>query len=101
LATHTGQAADKVIAAYLDSEGSVLLETETGIGLLDDRDLPAFLGECRDPRTGRSAEEAVLLELMEGAMTNPPLWRGFPLQRIEPSAVPGRFGFVPQPRPAP
>jgi hypothetical protein len=101
LSTHTGQAAGKVIAAYLDSEGSILLETETGIGLLDDRDLPAFLGECRDPHTGRVAEDAALIELMAGRMTDPPAWRGLPLQAIVPSAVAGRFGFDPQPRSAP
>jgi hypothetical protein len=100
LFTHTGAPADAVRAAYLDSEGSILLETDTRIGLLDDRDLPGFLGECRDPRTGNATDEAILLELMDGATTIPPAWRGFPLQRIVPSEVPDRFGFVPHPRPA-
>jgi hypothetical protein len=100
LLTHTGQSAGAVHAAYLDSEGSILLEAEAGIGLLDDRDLPAFLGECRDPHSGDAAEDTTLLELMAGGMADPPVWRGLPLQPVLPSAVADRFGFVPHPRPA-
>jgi hypothetical protein len=101
LFTHTGQPAGTVRAVFLDSEGCIVLETENGIGLLDDRDLPAFLGECRDPHSGRTAEDAVLLELMAGGVTAPAEWRGLPLQPIAPSALPGRFGFIPHPGPAP
>jgi hypothetical protein len=100
LITHTGQAAGRVHAVYLDSEGSILLETVTGFGLLDDRDLSAFLNECRDPRSGRVADDAILLDLMAGSMAAPPRWRGLSLQPVMPATVAGRFGFVPHPRPA-
>ncbi len=45
--SHTGEAAGEIKAIYLDEEGSILLETTFGIGLLDDRDLPTFLDQCR------------------------------------------------------
>lgn len=54
---------------YLDDEGSVLIEGGAAIALLDDRDLERYA---------------------EAAERLPRLLRG---------DVPGRFGFVPQPRP--
>jgi Protein of unknown function (DUF2946) len=53
---------------YQDDEGSVLVEGESSIALLDDRDLERF-----------------------AEVENLPL-----IRRVE---VPGRFGFVPDPRP--
>jgi hypothetical protein len=55
--------------AYLDEEGSVLIEGKPGIGLLDDRDLAGY-------------EERA---------------RGLP--QVPRAAVPGRFGFVTNPSP--
>jgi hypothetical protein len=55
--------------AYLDDEGSVLMQGRLGIGLLDDRDLAAY------------AERA----------------QGLP--EIPRQGVPGRFGFVTNPSP--
>jgi len=55
------------VAAYLDDEGSVLLEGEAGIAVMDDRDLDRY------------ADSAGKLE---------------PVARAE---VPKRFGFVPDP----
>lgn len=56
-------------AAYLDDEGSVLLQGRAGLALLDDRDLARF------------AERAA----------------GLPV--VPRDAVAGRFGFVPDPAP--
>lgn len=42
LQTHTGLPADRPRTAWLDEEGRLLLETAHGIGLVDDRDLPAL-----------------------------------------------------------
>lgn len=47
LTAHTGAAAGAVAAAYLDEEGSVLLHAARGIGLLDDRNLGAFVAACQ------------------------------------------------------
>jgi hypothetical protein len=68
LLDHCGRAF-KPEQAYLDDEGSVLIQGKPGVGLLDDRDLAAY-------------EERA---------------RGLP--EIPSKAVPGRFGFVPQPSP--
>jgi DUF2946 family protein len=57
-------------AAYLDDEGSVLMAGERGIALLDDRDLGRF-ADGGEPS----------------------------LQRITRAEIPGRFGFVREPRP--
>lgn len=100
LASQAGRPAGAIHAVFLDDEGSILVEAEAGIGLLDDRDLSAFLCECRDPHTGQPADDSTLLELMTGRLADPPIWRGLPLQPIASSAVPGRFGFVRHPRPA-
>ena len=54
---------------YVDDEGSVVLAGESGIALLDDRDLLRFADS------------------------------GAPLERIARAEVPGRFGFVQQPGP--
>ena len=55
--------------AFVDEEGSVLIWGNSGIGLLDDRDLANYAGRA------------------EG------------LPGIDSRAVPGRFGFSPQPAP--
>ena len=56
-------------AAFLDEEGSVLMSGKPGLGLLDDRDLAAFADRAQG------------------------------LPEIARQAVPGRFGFVPNPSP--
>ena len=45
--THSGLAAGPVQALYLTAAGDILLAAAPGIGLLDDRDLPALLAACR------------------------------------------------------
>ncbi len=64
--SHTGQPAGEIKRFYLDAEGNLLIDAQLGIGLLDDRDLAAFLAECRDA-DGGIAEEAAFLALMSGA----------------------------------
>jgi hypothetical protein len=53
--------------AFVDDEGSVLMQGKKGVGLLDDRDLAAYAD------------------------------RALGLPRIARAAVPGRFGFAPDP----
>lgn len=70
LQDHCGRPA-RAQATYLDDEGSVLIEVEAGVGLLDDRDLVQFaerLGEA---------------------------WKG--LAQVHRHEVPARFGFVSEP----
>jgi hypothetical protein len=56
------------IETWLDDEGSILIQAKQGIGLLDDRDLERYAAS------------------------------GEQLPRINRDEVPGRFGFVPDPK---
>jgi hypothetical protein len=96
LLTHTARAAGAVDAAHLDDEGSVLLHTEAGIGLLDDRDLQAFLADCVGA-DGDPVSDDGWLAVMEG--DGQAFWRGLPLVPIGRDEVPARYGFRPQPTP--
>ncbi|MBL8477686.1 MAG: DUF2946 family protein [Sterolibacteriaceae bacterium] len=94
LTAHTGMPAGEASAAFIDEEGNALLLVAAGIGLLDDRDLPAFLATCRDAN-GITASDAALIESMQGGSGL--WWRGLPLQPIRRDDLPRRFGFRPDP----
>jgi hypothetical protein len=66
---HCGKPFGAPIAAFLDEEGSVLVQGERGIALVDDRDLDRYAND------------------------------GETLQRIMGRELAKRFGFVPDPRP--
>lgn len=95
--SHTGAAAGHVREILLDDGGSILLATELGIGLLDDRDLPHFLAECRD-QSGQAAGEARLLGLMAGT-AQPVFWQDHQLLPITAAELPLRYSFNPRPQP--
>ncbi|HMV17267.1 MAG TPA: DUF2946 family protein [Zoogloea sp.] len=85
LETHTGLPVDALQAGWLDDDGSLLLDSEHGIGLLDDRDLAA---------------------MAEGLEGNPdsaePLhlrWRDtrVSIGRLKRAEVSARFGFLAEP----
>jgi len=69
LIDHCGKAFGAPLAVFVDDEGSVLVQGERGIALLDDRDLDRYAND------------------------------GETLQRIIGSEVAQRFGFVPDPHP--
>lgn len=96
LRTHTGADAGTVAEVHMDEEGCVLLATDSGIGLLDDRDLAGFVADCRDAQ-GQAASEGALLDTMSGGAGV--FWRGLPLRTIRCRDVPLRFGFQPDPAP--
>jgi hypothetical protein len=91
---HTGATAGSVTATYLDEEGSVLLDTALGIGLLDDRDIPDFISSCQSASGELTVEDALLATMKGGPGV---FWRGMPLQAIRRSDVPMRFRFFPTP----
>lgn len=95
--SHTGQAAGIPLGIFLDEEGSILLETSLGIGLLDDRDLACFIGQCRDS-DDQPADEQALLDLMQGS-PSAIYWQGIQIQPIAAVDVPKRYKFNPQPQP--
>lgn len=95
--SHTGQPAGAVQAIYLDQEGNILLATELGIGLLDDRELTQLLGECQDEH-GQAPGESAFLNLMNGQPI-PIYWQKIVIQPIAAVDVPKRYEFNPQPQP--
>ena len=95
--SHTGQPANELKGIYLDEEGSIVLETALGIGLLDDRELAGFLAECCDPH-GQPASEAAFIDQMTSGAGSV-FWKTHRLQSIATGDLPGRFGFEPTPKP--
>lgn len=98
LQSHTGQTCGKISACFLDQEGSALIASEFGIGLLDDRDLPTFLDECRQ-NTNAAVDEENWLKIMAGETFANITWRGLPVQAIAQNEVASRFSFQPYPQP--
>lgn len=97
LLAHTGQPAGDIKAVFLDDEGSLLIEAEAGIGLLDDRDLPLVLGEC----TGANGAAASDDEFAAALAGDPDKlrWRGHAVGPLGPAKAQERFGFNPSPTP--
>ena len=96
LLAHTGAAPRALEAVFLDDAGALLLKTEIGIGVLLDRDLPAFLERLADVR-GRALER-LLEEVARGAEAWAILQgKNVPITSINAAGVPGRFGFVARP----
>jgi hypothetical protein len=81
--THTGRAVAHIDGAWLDDEGSLLLQTEHGAGVVCDRDLPLLAEELVD----------------NGA--NGVRWHGRLLKpgQIQAADVAEHFGFVRNPQP--
>ena len=104
LRAHTGSTYP-ARATWMDETGDVLIDTEVGIGLLEDRDLPYIVE--RLTISGRPVDEATLeLMLRESAPADLDLKlrlgeQTLRVDRIRSDDVPARFGFDPQPRPAP
>ena len=102
---HTGKRVATVEGAWLDEDGSLLLSTDLGPGLVHDHDLPLIEAAFVD-LNGNPLEEAVLEELMDLAAQQRavPLWlrfreRNVKVDPIRSDAVPARFGFVRDPAP--
>ncbi len=95
--SHTGEPAGEIKAIYLDEEGSILLETSLGIGLLNDRDLTQFLAECRNGSDQPASDEAILSFMETGS--GDIRWQNLPLQSIATVDTKKRFNFNPHPQP--
>lgn len=108
LVTHTGHGVEAVTGAWLDEDGSLLLTTEHGVGVLDDRDLGTAVEAFRDDR-GEPLDDDALAEAaasVSGGGGEPAgLWLAcagtvVPVAGIRCADVPDTFGFVPDPRPS-
>jgi hypothetical protein len=107
LATHTGDAVNTVLAAWIDEQGTVLINSDRGIGIVHDQDLDPLLLASMIDVNGNVVEEDVfdeLADLIEHQQPIP-LWLRFrdSNARFEPiraTDVPMRFGFNPHPVPS-
>lgn len=103
LETHTRLAVNEIKSAAIDEAGVVLLESEHGVGIVDDRDLERLLASFTDARGRALAEDgiaAAIEQLQSGADAGLMFsYRGkrVPVQPIAASEVPARFHFVARP----
>jgi len=103
--SHSGKPVTQLAGAWLDESGTMLFETEHGIGTVHDRDLDLVLPHLADG-TGNPLTEDQLDELMERAQrgNEVALWLKFREGRVRIGAIAsreisGRFGFVARPLP--
>ncbi len=96
LLSHTGKQVEKVSEIRLDEDGNVLLRTDIGPCLLDDRDLAAFFEQCRTEE-GEPADEQVLTAALAGEAGL--RWSGHPVTALRKIEAPDHFGFVAAPAP--
>lgn len=101
--THTGLPLRELKAAYLDEQGNLLIESEHGIGVVSDRDLPRLLDAICEPHGASSREhiERQVLALMRGGeeVQLSLVWNELAL-RLTPlnsQDLPAQFGFVAKP----
>lgn len=100
LTTHTNRAPTELRGLFLDEFDRLLLETDLGVGLVSDRDLPAVLEQLEAPDD--SSIEAMLLVVADGDEVSAQLFgRDVTLAPIRAQDVAARFGFVVRPAPAP
>ena len=102
--THTEVEASEPRGAWLDETGAVLLETELGVGLVHDQDLPQVLG-CWVAEDGRPLTDEQIELIVEARPAPTGAWLRLgplrvPIGMIRSTEVAARFGFDPDPRPA-
>lgn len=101
--THTKRAVTQIEGAWIDDAGVVLIESDRGIGLVDDRDLERLLGCFTDACGGALSEEsfaAAIEQIQTGTVADLAFsFRGntVPVAPITAAEVPARFGFVQRP----
>lgn len=99
LVSHTGATVGQVREARFDEDGALVIDTDLGPGLLEDRDLPALIERLCDVTTRAPVGDDVLETLGEGDATREVMFFGarVTLGTIRAADVPGRFGFVADP----
>jgi hypothetical protein len=105
--THTDQAVHSIGGAWIDEQGAVLIATEHGVGLVDDRDIEALSARIIDADANipqEDALEAAIEALQQGKDSGLSIrcaGKKVPLRPIRAADVPARFGFNPHPEPPP
>ena len=102
--SHTGRVVNRVNSAWIDETGIVLLATEHGIGMIDDRDLARLLPCFTDTRGVALTEDAVAEateRLQSGGVDGLYLrYRDqiLPVLAVTAHNVASQFGFVQRPQ---
>ena len=98
LVAHTGAAAQELRSAFLDDREHLLFETDLGIGVVSDRDLPALLDRLSP--AARPDMETTLQAVAAGETVRVRLFgHELPFGPIRAADVSRRFGFEPRPAP--
>ena len=92
LTAHTGTPARQIERVAIDQDGSLILVTELGPGVLDDRDLAAMLPIIH-ASSGRPLEDC-LVDAAEALRFGP---AGMPVERLSADSLETEFGFVRHP----
>ena len=107
LLTHTGQAVERVTGAWLDETDSLLLRWSGGPGLVSDRDLAGIMALFTDVH-GKPVGDTTLARAFDAEARRHATGLYFdyadnrvPVGRIHAGEVAQKFGFEPDPRPAP
>ena len=103
IAAHNAMPVATVNGAWIDEDGSLLLHTEHGIGMMDDRDLDRLLAHFTDAQGKALGEDAieVALERLQAGDSADLHFRYcgklVPATAARTRAVPTQFGYVQQP----
>jgi hypothetical protein len=105
LTTHIGDAANTLLGAWIDELGTVLIETDRGIGIVHDQDLDPLLLAAMIDANGNVVEESVFDELLPFIEHQRPipLWLRFrdsdvKFESLQSADAPKWFGFDPHPQ---
>lgn len=105
LTTTSGARVRTVLSAWVDEEGSILLDTELGVGLIHEHDIDAISAYLVAPEGPRYTDDDLLAQieqLQRGAPAAVAIrlaGKTLPLASIRSKDVPARFHFVPRPSP--
>jgi hypothetical protein len=106
LTTHTHHAVRQVSAGFVDEEGSLILTTEHGPALLDDRDTDTLTQWLADSQGAPLDEDSALVrieQLQQGEQQPITLiygGRAVPLEPIRSGDIESRMGFIRVPMPS-
>ena len=103
LCTQTRVRPGTLKGAYVDEHGAIVVDTEVGAGIVDDRDLDAVAAAFVGANAEQPGDDAldVMIECLQGG-ESVPLWVEYGGSRVklaplESSEAPRRFGYDPQP----
>jgi len=108
LIAHTGALPQDLRGIFLDDDGAFLLDAEPGVGVINDQDLPELISYLTG-LDGEVLNDAAIerLSIQRPLATSAAVARlrvgehAVPVSLIRSTDVPERFGFDPDPHPAP